>query len=76
MQQAIANLLKGRTSFIIAHRLATVTNADQVLVIQQRQIIEQGTHTQLINQRGVYANLYSLQPTFRVPTALVDLKES
>jgi ATP-binding cassette subfamily B multidrug efflux pump len=76
VQQAIANLLKGRTSFIIAHRLATVTNADKVLVIQQGQIIEQGTHTQLINQKGVYANLYSLQPTFRVPTALVDLKES
>jgi ATP-binding cassette, subfamily B, multidrug efflux pump len=61
VQQAISNLLKGRTSFIIAHRLATVTNADKVLVIQQGQIIEQGTHAQLINQRGVYANLYSLQ---------------
>ena len=61
VQKAIANLLKSRTSFIIAHRLATVTNADKVLVIQQGQIIEQGTHAQLMNQKGVYANLYSLQ---------------
>ena len=68
VQQAIANLLKGRTSFIIAHRLATVTNADKVLVIQQGQIIEQGTHAQLMNQRGVYANLYSLQLANNIKT--------
>jgi ATP-binding cassette subfamily B protein len=68
VQQAIANLLQGRTSFIIAHRLATVTYADKVLVIQQGQIIEQGTHTQLMNQRGVYANLYSLQLANNIKT--------
>ncbi|WP_413200147.1 ABC transporter ATP-binding protein [Nostoc piscinale] len=61
VQSAIARLLQGRTSFVIAHRLSTVTQADQVLVIQQGQIVEQGTHTQLIEQQGVYANLYSLQ---------------
>ncbi|MBD2301768.1 ABC transporter ATP-binding protein [Nostoc sp. FACHB-190] len=61
VQSAIARLLQGRTSFVIAHRLSTVTQADQVLVIQQGQIVEQGTHTQLIKQQGVYANLYSLQ---------------
>ncbi|MGP1383839.1 MAG: ABC transporter ATP-binding protein [Thainema sp.] len=61
VQDAIATLLKGRTSFVIAHRLSTVTAADQVLVIQQGQIVEQGTHAELMEQQGIYANLYSLQ---------------
>lgn len=61
VQAAISRLLQGRTSFVIAHRLSTVTQADQVLVIQQGQIVEQGTHTQLLAQQGVYANLYALQ---------------
>ncbi|ACC80201.1 ABC transporter related [Nostoc punctiforme PCC 73102] len=70
VQQAIANLLQGRTSFIIAHRLATVTNADKVLVIEQGQIIEQGIHTQLMEQKGVYANLYSLQLVNNIKTSV------
>ncbi|QSJ19181.1 ABC transporter ATP-binding protein [Nostoc sp. UHCC 0702] len=61
VQTAIARLLQNRTSFVIAHRLSTVTQADQVLVIQQGQIVEQGTHAQLMAQQGVYANLYALQ---------------
>ena len=61
VQDAIAKLLKNRTSFVIAHRLSTLTQADKVLVIQQGQIIEQGTHRELIAQQGVYANLYALQ---------------
>lgn len=61
VQDAIARLLKGRTSFVIAHRLSTVTQADQVLVVQQGQIVEQGTHAQLMSQQGIYANLYALQ---------------
>ncbi|MCC5625558.1 ABC transporter ATP-binding protein [Nostoc sp. CHAB 5715] len=61
VQTAIARLLQGRTSFVIAHRLSTVTQADKVLVIQQGEIVEQGTHAELINQQGVYANLYALQ---------------
>lgn len=61
VQNAIAILLKNRTSFVIAHRLSTVTQADQVLVIQQGEIVEQGTHAELMAQLGVYANLYSLQ---------------
>jgi ATP-binding cassette, subfamily B, multidrug efflux pump len=61
VQSAIARLLQGRTSFVIAHRLSTVTQANQVLVIQQGQIVEQGTHAELIDRQGVYANLYSLQ---------------
>jgi ATP-binding cassette, subfamily B, multidrug efflux pump len=61
VQSAIARLLQGRTSFVIAHRLSTVTQADQVLVIQQGQIVERGTHAELIEEQGVYANLYALQ---------------
>ncbi len=61
VQDAIARLLQDRTSFVIAHRLSTVIRADQVLVIQQGQVLEQGTHTELITQQGVYANLYALQ---------------
>lgn len=61
VQMAIARLLKGRTSFVIAHRLSTVTQADQVLVVQQGNIAEQGTHAELIAQKGLYANLYALQ---------------
>ncbi len=61
VQAAIAKLLQNRTSFVIAHRLSTVTRADQVLVIQQGQIAEQGTHQQLIALQGIYADLYALQ---------------
>ncbi|QIR39806.1 ABC transporter ATP-binding protein [Tolypothrix sp. PCC 7910] len=61
VQSAIARLLQGRTSFVIAHRLSTVTQASQVLVIQQGQIVERGTHAELIAKQGVYANLYALQ---------------
>jgi ATP-binding cassette, subfamily B, multidrug efflux pump len=61
VQEAVARLLEGRTSFVIAHRLSTVTQADQVLVVQQGQIVEQGTHAELIARAGVYANLYALQ---------------
>jgi ATP-binding cassette subfamily B protein len=61
VQEAIARILKKRTSFVIAHRLSTVTQADQVLVVQQGEIIEQGTHQELIDRSGIYANLYALQ---------------
>jgi ATP-binding cassette, subfamily B, multidrug efflux pump len=60
VQQAIDKLLTNRTSFVIAHRLSTVTKADRVLVIQQGQIAEQGTHAELIEQQGIYANLYAM----------------
>ncbi len=61
VQEAIARLLQNRTSFVIAHRLSTVTQADQVLVIQQGQIAERGTHAELMAQKGIYATLYALQ---------------
>lgn len=61
VQEAIARILKNRTSFVIAHRLSTVTQADQVLVVQEGEIIEQGTHWELVDRSGIYANLYALQ---------------
>ena len=61
VQEALARLLKDRTSFVIAHRLTTVTSADQVFVVEQGQIVERGTHEELIAKGGVYANLYGLQ---------------
>jgi len=61
IQKALQNLLKGRTSFVIAHRLSTVRNADQVLVIADGEIKERGTHNQLMQQNGLYAELYNRQ---------------
>ena len=61
IQQAIQTALEGRTSFIIAHRLSTVRNADRILVIQHGEITESGTHKELIRKRGYYYNLYANQ---------------
>lgn len=58
IQQALATLLKGRTSFVIAHRLSTVVNADRILVIEGGRIVEQGTHNELLAHAGVYFQLY------------------
>lgn len=58
IQQALATLLRGRTSFVIAHRLSTVVNADRILVIQDGRVIEQGTHSELLAQAGAYYQLY------------------
>ena len=61
IQKALLNLMQGRTSFVIAHRLSTIRDADNVLVIRQGEIIEQGNHSQLIEQKGFYYNLYMSQ---------------
>jgi ABC-type multidrug transport system fused ATPase/permease subunit len=61
IQRALNQLLKGRTSFVIAHRLSTVRNADQVLVIDDGRIVERGTHNQLMATDGLYAELYNSQ---------------
>ena len=61
IQAAMDNLMKGRTSFIIAHRLSTIKNADLILVMNQGDIIEQGTHEELLAKEGFYANLYNSQ---------------
>lgn len=67
IQKALKTLWQGRTSFVIAHRLSTVRNADQVVVIDQNRIIERGTHAELLTKNGLYAELYQRQ--FYTPTA-------
>ena len=61
LQKAISNLVKGRTSFIIAHRLSTIKNANLILVLKDGHIIEQGTHSQLMEKSGFYHELYNTQ---------------
>ncbi len=61
IQKAFAELMKGRTSFIVAHRLSTIRNADVILVMRDGQIIEQGTHEELLGKRGFYYDLYNSQ---------------
>ena len=61
IQSAMDNLMKGRTSFIIAHRLSTIKNADLILVMNQGDIVEQGTHEELLAKQGFYADLYNSQ---------------
>jgi subfamily B ATP-binding cassette protein MsbA len=61
VQKAFENLMKGRTTIIIAHRLSTVMNADRIIVIDGGTIIQEGTHTKLIETEGPYKNLYNLQ---------------
>ncbi len=61
IQSAMDNLMKGRTSFVIAHRLSTIKNADIILVMKDGDIIEQGSHEELLEQGGFYADLYNSQ---------------
>jgi ABC-type multidrug transport system fused ATPase/permease subunit len=61
VQEALERLFKGRTSIIIAHRLATVRSADRILVVQQGLIVEDGSHSELIAHNGIYAKLYAHQ---------------
>ena len=61
IQDAMANLMKGRTSFVIAHRLSTIRDADVILVMKDGDIIEQGNHKGLLERNGFYAQLYNSQ---------------
>ena len=61
IQKAMETLMKGRTSFIIAHRLSTIKDADMILVMKEGNIVEQGTHTELLAKGGFYAELYNSQ---------------
>jgi ATP-binding cassette, subfamily B, multidrug efflux pump len=70
IQQALATLMEGRTSFVIAHRLSTVRSADQVLVIDEGRIVERGTHAELLERGGLYAELHRRQ--FREVEAAVQ----
>lgn len=61
IQKAMANLMKDKTTFIIAHRLSTIKNADEIIAIKDGNIIEKGTHDELLSKEGFYANLYNSQ---------------
>ena len=61
IQSAMDNLMKGRTSFVIAHRLSTIRDADLILVMKDGDIVEQGTHEELLARNGFYAELYNSQ---------------
>lgn len=61
VQQALTRMLKGRTSVVIAHRLSTIQNADKIIVIDEGRIAEQGTHSELIERKGIYAKLIEMQ---------------
>jgi ATP-binding cassette subfamily B protein len=63
IQRGMSNLLKGKTSFVIAHRLKTIENADQILVLKDGQIIEEGNHRELLEKQGFYHKLYTQQFT-------------
>jgi len=68
IQQALDELCKGRTTLVVAHRLSTIKNADEIAVVSKGEIVEQGTHDDLIQENGIYADLYHLQ--FRANTAM------
>ena len=62
VQEALANLMKNRTSFVIAHRLSTIRRADAIIVLERGRIVEQGRHDELLaNPDGTYTSLYQLQ---------------
>jgi ATP-binding cassette subfamily B protein len=61
IQRGMEALMQGRTSFVIAHRLSTIRRADRILVIENGHIAEQGTHAELLRERGHYYNLYTQQ---------------
>jgi subfamily B ATP-binding cassette protein MsbA len=61
VQQAIERLMKGRTSIVIAHRLSTVQNADMIIVLNEGEIVERGSHNELLKLNGLYSKLYNMQ---------------
>ena len=61
IQTAMADLMRGRTTFVIAHRLSTIRNADLILMMERGRIVEQGTHRELLEAKGRYAELYRSQ---------------
>jgi len=67
VQEALDNLMKGRTSFVIAHRLSTIRNADKIVLIDKGIVSEAGTHAQLMSHNGLYRKLNDMQFDFARP---------
>jgi len=61
VQAALETLMKGRTSLVIAHRLSTIEKADRIIVLQKGEVVETGTHGELLAKKGVYAQLHRIQ---------------
>ena len=75
MQEALDNLMKGRTSFVIAHRLSTIRNADKIVVIDKGIVSEAGTHSELMNLNGLYRKLNDMQFEFGMVTQSAVVEE-
>jgi ATP-binding cassette subfamily B protein len=73
IQEALEHLMRGRTSFVIAHRLSTIRNADQILVLRQGEIVERGTHEELLRRDGLYAKLARIQNTSTIEEGFTKL---
>ena len=73
IQSALDELCRGRTTLVVAHRLSTIKNADEIAVVDGGKIVEQGTHEELMAKNGEYAKLYSLQ--FRANEGNLDARE-
>ena len=74
IQEALERLMQGKTSFVIAHRLSTIHNADKILVLDKGQIIETGTHQELMDQKGLYQYLYNLK-ALQIETEMDSIEE-
>jgi ABC-type multidrug transport system fused ATPase/permease subunit len=76
VQEALENLMKGRTSFVIAHRLSTIRNADKIVLIDKGVVSERGTHTELMSKNGLYRKLNDMQFDFGLVTQSPTVEES
>jgi ATP-binding cassette subfamily B protein len=74
IQEALEHLMRGRTSFVIAHRLSTIRNADQILVLRQGEIVERGTHEELLRRDGLYAKMARIQNTSTIEEGFTKLE--